>query len=194
VTVDGTDFRVAVGKGQGEEGKAFYSYKYKAGGLRYEVAMNIRNGYIVWVNGPFLPGLMNDIMIFRTSLIHMLGPNERVEADDGYLGEAPRYVKCPKSFANDETCTQMQQEARSRHEKVNKRFKHWGCLLQRFRHHPSLHGDCFHAVAALTQLAIENGEPMPQVQYVDPGNQAALDEEELDALLIAWQDDTTWFT
>jgi hypothetical protein len=129
VTVDGTDFRVGVRKGQGEEGKSFYSYKFKAGGLRYEVALNIRNGYIVWVNGPFPPGFMNDIMIFRTALIDMLAANERVEADDGYLGEAPRYVKCSKSFTNDEACLEMQREVRNRHEKVNKRFKHWGWVV-----------------------------------------------------------------
>jgi hypothetical protein len=36
---------------------------------------------------------------------------------------------------------------------------------------------------------------MPQIQYVDPGNQDALtDEDELDALLTAWEDDTTWFS
>jgi hypothetical protein len=27
----------------------------------------------------------------------MLEEGERVEADDGYVGEAPRHVKCPKS-------------------------------------------------------------------------------------------------
>lgn len=162
-SVDGTDFRVAIG------GKKFFSHKFKAGGLRYEVALNIQNGEIVWIAGPFEPGLYNDLQIFRMGLMHMLEENERCEADDGYLGE-PTKIKCPKSFAqaNDsEAVKEMAKSVRSRHEKVNKRIKHWGCMLQRFRHGPELHGDCFHAVAALTQLAIENGEPMPQVVYTD---------------------------
>ena len=106
---------------------------------------------------------------------------ERCQADDGYLGEAPEHIKCPASFvqANDtEAQRSMAQTVRSRHEKVNKRFKHWGCMLQRFRHGPELHAECFYAVAALTQLAIENGEPMPQVDYQDVFHEANEDVDE----------------
>ena len=41
-----------------------------------------------------------DIKIFRDSLITFLEDGERVEADDGYIGEAPDKVKCPASFVN----------------------------------------------------------------------------------------------
>lgn len=37
-------------------------------------------------------------MIFREALATWLEPGERVEADDGYVGEAPLRVKCPKSM------------------------------------------------------------------------------------------------
>ena len=53
-----------------------------------------------WVTECQLQGEQQDIKIFRDSLLSHLAPNERVEADDGYLGEAPRYIKCPKSIAN----------------------------------------------------------------------------------------------
>ena len=37
-------------------------------------------------------------MIFREALATWLEPGEQVEADDGYVGEAPLRVKCLKSM------------------------------------------------------------------------------------------------
>jgi hypothetical protein len=111
----------------------FSSHKFaKKGGVRYEVALCIQTGDIVWVNGPFPCGRNPDITIFHLSLLHHLGENERVEADDGYIGLAPRYVKCPKIFANLEETGFMPQCVRNRQETVNKQFKHWDCLKQIF--------------------------------------------------------------
>jgi hypothetical protein len=53
--------------------------------------------------------MWNDIKIFHDALLSMLSPNECVEADDGYVGEAPRYVKCPKSFTIPPEMEAMQQ-------------------------------------------------------------------------------------
>ncbi len=99
-----------------------------------------------------------------------LGEAERVEADDGYIGEAPRHVKCPKSFTNPAETEFMQQRVRNRQETVNNRFKNWGILRQRFRHAANLclHGDIFRAIAVLTQLSINNGEPLFSTGYRDP--------------------------
>jgi hypothetical protein len=44
---------------------------------------------------------------------------ERVEADDGYIGERPQRVKYPTGFANPYT----QQRVRNRQETVNNRLK-----------------------------------------------------------------------
>ena len=79
VLVDCTDFQIA------EYGEPFYSYKFCRSGLRYEVALCIKTGDIVWVNGPYAPGEKNDLQIFRDCLMGHLNPNERVEADDGYV-------------------------------------------------------------------------------------------------------------
>ena len=160
VSVDGTDFRV-----QSEYGRAFFSHKFKGSALRYEVGVCILTGFIVWINGPYEAGNWNDIMIFRDSLISFLGPSERVEADDGYVGEAPQKVKCPASFTNPEETLQMQKRVRARHETVNKRFKQWGCLSQRFRHDAGKHGDAFRCVAVITQLSLKMGEPLFDVEY-----------------------------
>lgn len=107
-------------------------------------------------------------MIFQDCLKSHLGPGERVEADDGYVGESPAYIKCPKSFTNDTQCLFMQQRVRSRQETVNKRFKNWGILKQVFRGDILDHGDAVHAVGVLTQLSIMGGEQLFTCGYRDP--------------------------
>ena len=49
--------------------------------------------------------------------------------------------------------------ARRRHETANKRFMHFGVLSLRFRHDYLFHRDCFVAVAVITEIILENGEP-----------------------------------
>jgi hypothetical protein len=161
-TVDGTDFRIA------EHGKPFYSHKFKKSGLRYEVGLSIGTGDIVWLNGPYECGRWPDISIFRDSLLSHLEPAERVEADDGYIGEHPLHIKCPAGFANPESTLFMQQRARNRQETVNKRFKDWGLLKQVYRHEISSHGLAFRAIAVITQLAINGGEALFECGYRDP--------------------------
>ncbi len=62
--------------------------------------MDILAGNIVWVNGPYTAGKYPDIKIFCMGLACWLDEFERVEADDGYIGEAPRKVKCPGCVSN----------------------------------------------------------------------------------------------
>ena len=62
-------------------------------------------------------------MIFRDSLMSFLGLNERAKADDGYVGESPLHIKCPNSFTNDKSGSEMQQRIHPCHETVHKRFK-----------------------------------------------------------------------
>ena len=81
-----------------------------------------------------------------------------MEADDGYIGDHPQWVKCPKGFANLEEIEYMQQRCRNRQETVNKRLKHFGVLNQRYRHDLRLNGDLFHACAVFTHLAIDDGD------------------------------------
>ncbi|CAB9503514.1 expressed unknown protein [Seminavis robusta] len=89
-------------------GPDFSSHKFaKKGGLRYEVALCIQTGHVVWINGPFPCGKYNDIKIFRRALISHLEDGERVEADDAYVGEHPEFIKCPKGFANPEETEAM---------------------------------------------------------------------------------------
>ena len=61
----------------------------------------------------------------------------------------------------------MQARVRSRHETFNGRLKNWGILSQVFRHDIFLRGPVFRACAVLTQLMVENGEPLFAVEYSD---------------------------
>ena len=166
ISVDGVDCG-CLGKKlpNGLINKAWYSHKFKGPGLRYEVAISILGGDIVWINGPYMPGDWNDLVIFRDGLLQALEEFERVEADDIYRGECPRYVKCPCGIVtNPESRERMQHRVGLRHETVNERLKNYRCLEERFRHGIKKHSACFRAVAVLTQLAIESGEALFDVR------------------------------
>ena len=149
-------------------GKYWFSFKFKDSGLCYLIVISIKHGDIVWIDGPFPCGVYNDIKIFRWAFKEYLDEHEWVEADDGFIREAPEHVKCPKSFVRDELKLALQSHVQSRHETVNKCMKQFGCLKHKFRHHDfDKHAACFRAVAVLTQLAIEFGEPLFEVDYSD---------------------------
>lgn len=160
-SVDGTDCKIPT------MGRRFWSHKFKGSALRYEVAVSLLGGDIVWLNGPYPAGAYPDINIFRDSLKSHLDEGERVEADDGYIGEAPMYIKCPKSFTGKPEFDAMAQRARSRQETVNNRFKMWAILKGTFRADILKHGDVFRAIAVITQIEIENGQPLFSVHYDD---------------------------
>jgi hypothetical protein len=94
--------------------------------------------------------------------MHTLDLNERVEADDGYIGEDPVHVKTPSGPRIDTPAEQRYKSTlRMRHETVNKRIKTFGCLsTKHFRHDAVFHSGCFRAVAVLIQLSIERGHPL----------------------------------
>lgn len=159
MSVDGTDFLIY-------EPTPFwtgwYSHKFNGPALRYEVAICIQTGDIVWIHGPFAAGAWPDVKIFRHALKNLLERGERVEADNGYGDEA---VDGP----HDKIYTVGQKVAKShlraRHETVNRRFKEFNALQQRFRHDKEKHVHVFNAVAVIAQIAIANESPLFQVDY-----------------------------
>lgn len=155
VTVDGTDCPIQHQLPVHEERKNYYSYKFHKSGVRYELAVCIQTGDIVWVNGPFPAGKWPDIKIFCRNLIHHLLPGERVETDKGYRGEP--CCRLPANFLSRDDLA-AKDRARARHETVNGRLKNWGCLTTKFRHSVSCHKLCFVAVAVITQISFECGE------------------------------------
>ena len=158
LSVDGTDFRLAMGYN-----KDFWSYKFKKSGLRYEVALCIKTGDICWWSGPYAPGIWNDGSIFKDGLVTHLEPGERVETDRGYQGSAPIYVKCPGVIEANPDNADMQQRVRSRQETVNQRFKNWAILTTPYRHDFLEHQTVFGAIVVLTQLSFATNPLFPVV-------------------------------
>jgi hypothetical protein len=92
VSVDDTDFRI---NQPTPLWKGWYSHKFKSVGVRYEVAISIQSGDIVWIHGPFSCGKFPDLTIFQMGLKQMLLPtSERSKADGDYRGE-PLAVELP---------------------------------------------------------------------------------------------------
>ena len=67
----------------------------------YDVSLCIKSEVICWISGPYEYWTYTDIIIFRSALILELGENERIETDDGFIGEASQYIRCPKGVAED---------------------------------------------------------------------------------------------
>jgi hypothetical protein len=130
--------------------------------------VDIIDGNLVWLEGPFSAGKFSDIIIFRHTLIHHLDPLEQVVADDGYVGEAPGKVKCPCTRIELSDARAMLSNVRSRHETLNGRFKFWEILKQPFRHDIVMqHGTVFRAIAGIMQVAIDEGAKLFSVEYND---------------------------
>lgn len=100
-SVDATDVPIPY-QTSGSIPEAWYTKKFNASGLRYEIGVCILTGWIVWLMGPFPCGDWPDIVCFRYALKHMLDDGEWVEADDGYVGEDPATVKVPGSVLHDQ--------------------------------------------------------------------------------------------
>ena len=160
MSVDGTDYRVAV-----SYQKSYWSYKFKKSGLRYEIAICIKTGKMVWWNGPYLPGDFNDNMIFQDALVAELEPGERAETDRGYRHSAPAYTRVPDG-TEDPARSEMTARVRLRHETCNNRLKKWNILAVSYRHDVQRHQNYFGAVAALVQLSFVD-EPLFPVEYND---------------------------
>jgi hypothetical protein len=95
-----------------------------------------------------------------------LDPWEQAEADEGYVGHTKK-IKCPQNVDNPAEKWVMQGRVRARHEILNGWLRNLGILSQVYRHGIMRHGNVFWACAAVTQLTIENGEPLFEVEYED---------------------------
>lgn len=150
VSLDGVDFKIL--EPIPFETK-WFSHKFRAAGLRYEVGLNIRSGDMVWAFGGYPCGQYPDLLLAREAFVLALNDNEVAMADKGY--KDPLFIT-PRGTQND--C--RHKLIMSRHETVNKRLRQFKILKMEFRHDRQKHPLVFHAVANLTQLMIENGEPL----------------------------------
>lgn len=167
VTVDGTHFLICKKylKNSKRHNKKWYSHKFNSAGVTYEMAVCIKTGDIVWIHGPFVAST-HDITMFRFRLKGMLAAGEKAMGDRGYAGDLKTITP------NDATSCHHKRSMsalRGRHETVNRRFKTFGALQQRFRHDVNKHHLFFRAAAVLIQLGHSNGySHYDVVGYVDP--------------------------
>ena len=143
--------------------------------MRYEITLAIQSGDIVWASSGFMAST-HDITIFRQGGLKqkLLEAGEKTVCDLGYRGE-PTVVTLSNSGSA--AFQDQMQDVRSRHETVNRRMKVFNVLKVNFRHEIGLHNTCFDAVLVLTQLNIQNGEPLFDVHFTGEDEDEDEDEE-----------------
>lgn len=151
VTVDGTDFETVE---YVPFNPARRSHKLNRPGLRYEVAISIATCYIVHINGPFLCGEWPDLRIARRWLHSRLGQNEYYLADSGYrCGNGPAITRNALPPHRRPTFDGLM----ARHETINRRFKEFAILGNKYRHEEEKHGEIFRCIAVLIQIDLSHG-------------------------------------
>ena len=118
--MDCTDCRIQ------QKGWGFVSYKFNSkSALHYDVALGILSGEIKWLNGQYPCKDWPDINIFCDGLMKELELGERVDANDGYVGESPFVTKVPSAVLtrSSEEADAMQKRDQGWHETVNARLK-----------------------------------------------------------------------
>lgn len=121
--------------------------------MRYEIGLCINTGFIVWKFGGYPCGEFSDLKLAREAYVYSVNPGERTLADKGYKDSM--FFILPN-----EINSRQHKLIMSRHETVNKRVRHFKILKECFRNSVELHPIVFNAVLNLTQLQIENGEPL----------------------------------
>jgi hypothetical protein len=136
--------------------RGWYSHKFKGPGLRYEIGIAIKTGYICRGNGGYPCGSWPDLKIARESYVNYVDEDELTLADKGYRGDA-HFITPTESNGR------RHKEIMARHETINKRIRQFNVLSKKFRHNLQKHPRCFHAVLNITQLLLENGYPLYRV-------------------------------
>lgn len=131
----------------------WFSHKFRGSGLRYEIGLCIRTGHIVWANGGYPCGEFSDLKLAREAYVLSVNVGELTLADKGYKDDI--FFLLPS-----EQNSSYHKLIMSRHETVNKRIKQFNILKMPFRNNLEKHPSVFHAVVNITQLIIENGEPL----------------------------------
>ena len=128
MSVDCTDFKIQEPRPFNPN---FFSHKINHAVFKYEVAVCIQTGWIVWGAGPFPAGDYSDLEVFCLYLKTYLSNGEHVECDHGYNGD---YNVCtPSDYEGNVGWRQMKGQARARHEAINGKLKEFNILAGRSR-------------------------------------------------------------
>lgn len=149
-SIDGVDFEI---NEPSPFSNIWFSHKFKASGLRYEIALCIWTGEIVWAHGGYPCGSWPDLKVARRHFVHFMDFGEKSMADLGYTDLD--YFIIPTD--QNESC---HRRVMNRHETVNKRLKQFNVLNHPFRHDLIKHRLCFYSVVNITQLIIKFEDPL----------------------------------
>lgn len=164
ISVDGVHCRIT--EVRKDPGAKWYSHKFNASGVSYELGIAVRSNRLVWINGPF-PASEHDVTIFRrptdpeNGLKALIPDGKRAIGDSGYRGE-PSKVAVTRDGDSGEV-KGFKARVKSRHETFNSRIKSFNVLDHAFRHGFDQHKKCFEAVCICVQFDIENGNGLFEV-------------------------------
>lgn len=153
MSIDGVDFKIWEPESDWHFKPDYCSHKHKSAGLRYEVALCIRTGDCVWINGPERAG-ETDANIFKDDLVEYLEPGEQCEGDGHYQMMVPNLF--PKRENRPEI--DMANAIRARHETFNGKVKNFAAMANTFRHGAEHHAAAFRACVVITKLRMDRGE------------------------------------
>jgi len=143
--------------------KDLFSFKINGAGLRHECGIDLFSSRVVWMNGPFKPGVYNDNQIFDLKGLRnqLESVGKKALGDKIYNGHPDQ---CSTFNAVDsEAVRTFKARVQMRHEQFNNYVKEFGCLNTPFRHKPDKvekHKICFEAVTVICQHRMEHGEPL----------------------------------
>ena len=137
----------------------WFSHKFKRAGLTYEIGLNVHTADSCWAYGGF-PAAVNDLTLAKRGVLSVLPAGELIIADKGYKGEPHRIITPIDDYSTN--FNYQHKIMMTRQECVNKRVKDWHFMSATWRHGWESHIRTFYAVIALTQIKLENGEPLPK--------------------------------
>jgi len=158
VTIDGTDFRDLERSTEYVNiDRKKYSKKFAHGARKYEIAISLKTGLCVWINGPYIGGENDKNMFVKGGIAQKLKPGQMAITDRGYKG-----LKCCSltNLRESKDAFVFKGRARARHETFNGRLKFFGVLGLTYRHDFDKHGIVFNAVCVIVQTQLMNGCPL----------------------------------
>jgi len=140
-----------------------FSFKLNGAGLRHECAIDLFSSRIIWMNGPFLPGVYNDNTIFaEKGLKEKLAAIGKKVLGDKMCNGHPE--ECSTFNALDTKPVKiMKARIQMRHEQFNNVVKSFNVMKHAFRHKPNKiekHKMCFEAATVMCCYRMEHGEPL----------------------------------
>jgi DDE superfamily endonuclease len=164
VSVDGVHCKIQ--EVRKDPGAKWYSHKFNAAGVTYELGIAVRSNRLVWIKGPF-PASQHDVTTFRSPMDPEQGlkakipDGKRAVGDSGYRGE-PSKIAITRE-GDSKAVKHFKARVKSRHETFNARLKSFNVLATAFRHGFEQHQKAFESVCICVQYDIESGHGLFEV-------------------------------